>query len=48
MQGQALQLSFEIDGIRYGGEPVVEAPYRAVSAWESISDLSRYFVNFAL
>ena len=41
LQGQALQLSVEINGIRYGGEPVVEAPYRTVSTWESISDLSR-------
>ena len=41
LQGQALQLSVEIDGVRYGKEQVYEAPYRAVSVWESISDLSR-------
>ena len=41
LQGQALQLSVEIDGARYGKEQVHEAPYRAVSVWESISDLSR-------
>ena len=41
LQGNALQLSVKIGDVKYEEEQVDQAPYRAVSAWESISDLSR-------
>merc|ERR1712107_686008 len=40
-EDDALQLSVRIDGVKYSVEETNEAPYRAVTAWESISDLSR-------
>ena len=46
IQGQALQLSVKIDGKQYGEKQVHEAPYRTVTAWESISDLTRCLQNF--